>query len=279
VWIYFQHLLSLGIICLTAYLINHLITELEILDTKTFFPAFIYIVIMSGFYSIQNIHPIIFSNLFLVLALIKVMSTHRKDYALADFFAAGILISIATLFYVPSFIFFPFIWVSLIIIRPFIWREWIVSLIGFVIPYLYVFMAYYWQGTTDYLWYDKIFYPISIKTTISEFNYLQLFILAIFVLLVILSGFRTLGGIVQSNTRAKNNIWLIHWFFLLGALSIVVSPNLSVKYFTVLAIPLTVYFANYFLSAKRKNATETFFTFFLLLLLVNYLSDLNIITL
>lgn len=276
---YIFSFLALLLVIGEAFLLNHIVVKQEILNTATYMPAIIYCIFMSCSAQMTDLHPVLCANLFILLAINRLFGTHRKESAFSEVFDAGFYVSIATLFYVPSFIFLPLIWVSLILIRPFVWREWMISFIGFVVPYLFVAMYFFWVNKFDYLWYDKMFYPISIKKLDLDWPTPDYVLFGLMLLITLVSLTRVFRGVAINTVRARNNILVLFWLCGLSLLSVVIAPQFSIEYFSFLAIPCAVFCSNYFLSIKRIWFAELLFSMLLLVILLDQLVNINLFTL
>lgn len=270
------HIIALLLVVFEAFLVNRITVGQEILNTSTYLPGAMYAVFMSCCPQLTDVHPVLFANLFILLAIRRLFNMHRKEYVFSEVFDASFYISIATLFYVPSFVFLPLIWVSLIVIRPFVWREWIISLIGFVVPYLFVCMYFYWIDKFDYLWYDKLFYPLSINKIDLNWPVTYYFLFAVMFFISFVSLTKVFRGVTINTVRAKNNIIILFWLCGLALLSIVIAPLFSIQYFAFLAIPCSIFSANYFLSIKRTWFAELLFTLLIISIVLTQLVDINL---
>ncbi|MGZ4034428.1 MAG: DUF6427 family protein, partial [Bacteroidia bacterium] len=208
--------------------------------------------------------PPLFANLFILFAINKLLSSYRKDNAFSQAFDAGLLISVATLFYFPYIVFLPLLGVSLIIMRPFNWREWVISFLGVLIPYIFVLTFYFWNDKLDYLFFDKMFYPITRHKLSTTFPKSFYFMIGTGWLILLFSIGKLFQGVGIGSQKTKKSIILLVWFFFFSALSIVMAPEISTKYFSPLAIPAAVFCGNYFANIKKQWWAE-----FLLLLLLS----------
>jgi hypothetical protein len=240
------------LLVMQAFLLNYIVNENEILSKQTYLPALFYILLMSNNNDMLVLHPLLFANFFMLFAISKLLSSYRKDKAFSQSFDAGILISIATLFYFPYLLFFPLLGVGLIVIRPFNWREWVISFLGVLTPYLFVFTFYFWNDSLDYLFYDYMFYgflyPKAVTVYPSGFYYISGLILVILSFSII-NIFQGVGMGVQ---KTKNAIVLLFWFLLFAILAGFIAPESSTKYFSGIAIPAAVFYANYFANIKKQ---------------------------
>jgi hypothetical protein len=175
------------------------------------------------------------------------------------------------LFYFPYVVFFPLLGVAFILLRPFNWREWFISFLGVLTPYFFVIVFYYWNDILDYLWYDKMFYPIlreQPRITIADSFYFMIGMGWIVILFSVFKAFTSLGA---GSQKGKKGMILFIWVFIVSGLTIAIAPELSTKYFSAFAIPAAVFCANYFSEMKKVWIAEIVFFMLLSALFVNLL--------
>lgn len=262
-------LIGLSLVIGEAFLLNFIVNENEVLEKQNYLPALFYIVFMSNNDAMLTLHPLLFGNLFILFALHKLLSSYRKDNAFSQAFDAGFLISIATLFYFPFVVFLPLLGVGLIIMRPFNWREWLISFFGAAIPYLFVITFYFWNERLDYLFYDKMFYQFIREKPVLDFPKTFYFMLGIGWTVILFSIFKIIVGVGIGSQRTKKSLILFVWFLFFSALSILLAPEISTKYFSALAIPSAVFCANYFTHIKKGWWAEFLFLLLLASLFIN----------
>jgi hypothetical protein len=268
-------IVAILLIIVQGFLFNYIVNENEVLIKKSNLPGLFYIVFMSNNSAMLELHPIIFANLFLLFALSKILNSYRKDIAFSQVFDAGLLFSVATLFYFPCIIFLPLIGVALIIFRPFIWREWMISFLGVLVPYVFVIAYYFWNGTQDYLFYDKMLYPIIFKTTkVQDYPGSFYFLLFIGWFIVLLSFGSLFKGLEGGSQKTKKALILMIWFFAFSLLSVFLAPQSSTKYFSLLTIPLAVICSNYYLRLKKELLGELLFLTFLVAIFINLIVNI-----
>lgn len=245
-----------------ALLIYHIIEKNEITGTKSYLPSLVYIILMSLQPEMLSLHPIVIANLFMLLALHKLMQTYRKETAYSEAFDTGFFISLAALCYIPSLIFILLLWIGLIIIRPFIWREWVISLIGLILPWIFLIMYYFWNSKLNVLRYDAIYYTLmttqkSFDALVFSFSeYLQI---ALLLVAAFFSSGRFLNDLNKSTVQSRSNLLLLLYFFIFAFISIFIAPSYSISYLSFLSIPFSVFFSNFLLFAKKEWIAEILF--------------------
>ena len=253
-----------------AFLLNFIVNENEILTKPSFLPALFYIVFMSSDTAQLTLYPLLFANFFILLAIHKLVSSYRKDTAFPNAFDAGLLLSVATLFYFPCVVFFPLLYVGFVLFRPFNWREWVISLIGVLVPYTFVFTYYFWNDMLSHLWDIKLFYPNPQRSQLatSEGFYIML---GTSLLIILFSFGKLFTGFSEASQKNKKGIQLLLWLSGLGLLSMFLTPEITLRNFSVLAIPAAVFCSNYFLKMKRSGWGEVLFVMLLIAVFINHL--------
>lgn len=269
---YFHNFMALILIVCEAILLNYILNKFEIMAKKTAMPAIFYCLLMSCCKPLTHFYPLLFSNFFILLALFKIGLSYRVDEAFSKIFDASFFIATASLFYFPSIIIYPLIWVTLIVIRPFIWREWVISLIGLVLPYLFVVVYYFWTDKVNFLLYDKIFFPSS-DALLTLNNQRESFVAVsiLLILLLTLSVVTLLRGWPVNTILSRNFLVVLFWLLGLAILSYSMAPVFNITYLAVAAIPLAVFIANYFLMTRFKWISELIFILFIVAIVIeNY---------
>ncbi len=252
-----------------AFVLNYIITKNEVLTKQSYLPALFYILFISNNNAMLTLYPPLFANLFLLFAINKLLSSYRKDVAFSQVFDAGLLVSIATLFYFPSVIFLPLLGIGFILLRPFNWREWVISFIGVIIPYLFIITFYFWNNRLNYFWYNKLFFPVLKEKPSLDLPKSFYFMLGIGWLIVLFSFGKLFGVLTSGAQKSRKGIVLLIWFFIFSGLSVFIAPEISTKYFAAMAIPTSVFCANFFLNIKKQWWAEFLFLLLVAAIFVN----------
>lgn len=265
-------LTSFILIFCEALLLNYIVEKNEIIESNTYLPALAYVILMSLQPEMFSLHPIIIANLFILLALHKLMQTYRKETAYSEAFDTGFFISLACLFYIPSFVFILLLWIGLIIIRPFVWREWAISLLGLSVPWIYLIFAYFWKEKMDMLQYEALYQTLIVPgksfstVSLSYPNYLQI---AVLLVAAFFTAGRFSGDFSKGTVRSRSNLLLLLYFFILSIVSLFLAPEYSIAYLSFLSIPFSILFSSYLLLAKKEWLAELIFILLIVSVFVN----------
>ena len=268
-WIYnlvspyplFSRMLSFGIILIQAGLLNRLNNRYFLLESRTYLPSLLFILICSIF-PLQNLHPIIFSNLFLLISIDKIFSTYRNEDRWSNYFDSGILISIASLFYIKYSYLLIIVWFSLFILRPFRGREWLLTVIGFILPYLFVVTYFFvFEENVNYkihIYFNQLF---NFNSTF-QYNYIFYAYFIIMAFFTTLSSFRILATLRKQKVSVRRFFQVFFWLFLISVILFAISGFSEPSFLSVSAISLSFLFSNYLLNVKSNFWKEIIFTLF-----------------
>ncbi|MEK6614639.1 MAG: DUF6427 family protein [Bacteroidota bacterium] len=265
-------LISFILIFCEALLLYYIVKKNEIIPTTTYLPSLVYIALMSLQPEMFSLHPIVIANLFILLALHKLMQTYRKETAYSEAFSTGFFISLAALFYIPSLVFIFLLWIGLLIIRPFIWREWVISFIGSMLPWSYLLFYYFWNDKFDALQYDALYYTIiapSKSFNALTFSYAEELQIGLLLLCVFFASKRFLRDLSKSTVQSRNNLLLMLYFFIFSFASIFIAPEYSIPYLSFLSIPFSIFFSSFLLFARKGWIAETLFILLIISIFVN----------
>jgi len=121
-------------------------TSVFFINKRTFLPALFYILFSAMLPQQQVMNPVLPASIFLMIALMRIMSTYRKKGTAFNFFDAGILISIASMFYANIIWFGLLMIVGIVLIRTSNIKEISISVLGLLTPYILLSGLYYVLG-------------------------------------------------------------------------------------------------------------------------------------
>lgn len=268
---FFSTAIALLIIVISALILNDVINKNEIFIRNTFLPALIYLISMSAIKEHQVLSPIVISNLFWILAFKRLFNIYSQVPCKKEVFDATVLILFGGLFYFPSILMVALVWVALIILRPFVWREWVLPFFAFIIFGVYYIVALIWRNTfnnwLDYFTFDSEQYS-SINIAISWPYYV---LLGVAVILVSFSGYTILRQYKASSLRFRKIIFFFLFIIILSItiLSIVQYFSNENVYLLVGAVPLSLLITFYFNYAKKEWLSQLYFYTMFISILVN----------
>jgi len=140
--LYLQYILGVLLLFYSGFLINTIVNKSVLFSKNFYLPGLIYISLMLFFPENGYLHPMAISNLFCILCFSNLIRIYRNESCKNHLFKACCWVIIAAVCF-PSFsVMFLMSWISLLIIRPFVWREYLIPVLclGLLIAYLSVFL-------------------------------------------------------------------------------------------------------------------------------------------
>ena len=248
---FLNSIVPLIMLVLLSFLAIRLNIQYAFIRIRTFLPASLLIFITSGLISLHAMHPVYFAVFFLLFAIDRIFDSYEKNKIHSNAFDASLLISIGSLFYLNLIFFFPVVWIGLLIIHKQIkWRDFILPLVGLILPWIFTFTVYFFSNRLlDFL-------IILEKNIFSSNNFLagnislQVY-LGLLVLITLLGSFFLLSQYDEKKISSRKFFQVFFFVFLISLVLIVVIPAVSQEIFIILAIPLSFLIANYLVFMKR----------------------------
>ncbi len=256
-----------------AFLFNYIVDKYELTGKRSYLPVLLYLIFTSFSPELLQLHPLSFANIFILIAVSRLLSTYRNNSVISPCFDAGFLIAIAALFYFPAVVMIIFILVGVIVLLPFSLRNWAIVLLGFLLPFIYSVVWFFWVDKLEYLADDRVLYPIVNHATSLNSDMAQLYFELIF--FVVLAAILSIGRGADERNRSvqhRSNLSVLRWMFVFGALMLLISPSLSYMHFFVALTPLLVLITGYFLWARIVWISEIVLWILILSIGYNYFS-------
>lgn len=246
------------VVFVQALLLNRIVNNHNLLGKQTYLPALFYLVVCSALATFLTLSMPLLCNFLLLYIFNKLLLSYKRSDVISVFFDLGLVIGLATIIYFPLIFLLLFVWSCLIILRPFYWREWLASIIAFLLMMFFLAVYYFYNDKLINFFdiWEPFKAPLKLFVTIKYNQYL--------VLLPILAAL-FLGFLSLQVNFYKSFVIVRKGFLVLLMLSIVIifsfylSPDFGIIHFILLAIPVCVLMAYYFLYAKRKWIYETLF--------------------
>lgn len=117
----------------------------DIHTRENFFSAIFMMIFLSWNESVLVLNPVLPAALLSLFSVMTIMRMYGWQDPLRQVFSASLSLGLASLFFFPAVYFLLFLWFSFITYRITGWREWMISFIGFLLPFIYLFSWYFWN--------------------------------------------------------------------------------------------------------------------------------------
>lgn len=250
--------LTVGLLILCGFLLVRLSIRFLIIRLRSQFQSLFFIAISSFAFFQELFSGALIGVFFLLIALNRIFSAAEdKGYSL-NYLDAGLLLGIGSLFYFNLIFFFPFIWFSQAILRQFNWREFIFSIFGIAIPFLYVFSAYFIidKSVSGYISFIKEWLFLN-KVIDMSWQYYAGIIYYIFVMII--ASIFALKKFSTTKIQSRKLYQLFLYLFINGILIVFLMPSAGAEMFYILAVPASILLSIYFTECRTTFINNVFF--------------------
>ncbi len=258
-----QVVISLIIVLFVAFLIQQINSRYAIIKSRTKLPAAIYIIIIGGFTAMHTLHPVYFAAIFTLLGLNSLFSIFNNPNPQLEIFNAGFFIAIGTLFYFNLIVLLPAFLIAVSILRrERKWREFMILVIGFIIP---VAFALTYTFFTDQLTDAIVVFQRNIFSPINHFktNYpLQAF-LGLLIFITIIGSFKIMQQYDSRKVSTRKYYMVLFVIFIFSMLSFIFIPATSQEMLVIAVVPITFLISNLFVTIESVFWRELLFTLLL----------------
>jgi hypothetical protein len=243
---------------LLAFLILKLNVQYTFIRIRSLLPPSLFILITSGMTNLHSMHPVYPATLFLLLAIDRIFNAYDKEIIHSNAFDAGAFLAIGSLFYLNLVFFFPLLWFGFIILKPKVnWREYVLSTIGFALPWLAAMAFYLMTGNQE-----ELTNTIKLNFSSQPFFLMENLPIQIYMgylmLLTLLGSIFLLSQYDDKRISSRKYFKVFFWIFLISIILIAVHHAVSEEIIILLAVPLTYLISNYFIFMKRQFWGELF---------------------
>lgn len=249
------------IVVLQALFLNYMMTRNHLCQKTTFFPAFLYIILMSCNVQTMTFSAVLFANLCLIIALHFFFKCHDKNEGIDEIFQSSFFLALAGLFYAPYVLFIFWMWAGLIVYKLYKWRSWGMSILGLLTPFLLLAVFYYLK---DIPVEAKLFSNVE-KWIDINLDFLDVPLQVVYIVLLVMFMIPALGNTLSSRSnriieyRKKSGVMVS--MFVVSLFPFFLSktyPNMSF----IFAIPLSFFFCNMFMNLNKERYANTFLLIF-----------------
>lgn len=247
------------LILINAIVLNVYFNRNEFLEKNNYLVALLYVTFMSSFHSFYFLDGFAIAQFILGLSLFYFFRLNQNDDARKTVFNVAFLFGVASTFYPLFLLSIPLLYSIIWVMRPFVFRESLLTLVGFVIPLIYA-------GVYG-MYFEIKLEPIDFSSSSSEMIIFDLIFVGSAVVWFLVFSLRTLFKKMQQGSIRIRKLYNI--LIMLILLSILLT---AVEYFafqkaqtiSLILIPL-MFIIPYGFGYKKQRSTPTLFYYILLL--------------
>jgi len=260
--------ITIFILFIQAFLINELAMKHRLFNETTLLPGLFYLLLTSILQDFFPLSAILLGNLFLIIALDALMSTYKRPKSAGAIFNTGFWIGLASLFY-SSFVFFLIlIFLGLGILRNFIFKERLMLLCGFFVPFLFMSTWYFWQDGLEGYW--QTYFAEQFSFLNFRYDQSRAFLIKLgFLIVIFLMGLFN-GYSFNKSIQTRNFIRIVYLTLFISGLTFLFQPSVTIIHFLIIMVPLSLLVTARFLSLNTSMAEFIHTVLFLTVLFLQY---------
>jgi hypothetical protein len=183
-----------------------------------------------------------------------VFIANQKEDSLKEIFAAGLLMALCSLFVFKSAGLIFAVWLFLIILRIYTWRQWAANLFGFVSVYLYVFAWYLFTDklTVKLQLYRTVLHSIKLVHTALHLSVYEYILLALILFLLLNSVVNFLFNVNEKLINIRRISLVLLWLLIVSLVSALFYISNFRFDFAYLLLPISIMASLYYSSLKKS---------------------------
>lgn len=241
---------STVLITIQAGVLNNILLKNKTYGENNYLPAFIYVILASSILDFFALSPQLMALTFILLALNYIF--RRIDNIVTDelFLYSGIYLGLATLFYLPSLIFFVIFLLSFILFSSAILRRLLLFVYSAGAVFIIVWAYFFWhEASWDFM--EDFLVSTFSRPRHYYVSYVELLGLSAWLLGVAIISLSTLFSIRVTNFQQKMQQVMV--LFLLGGFGVILlSTDLLTADLLFFVPSVTFFLVYYLLSLKRR---------------------------
>lgn len=246
--------LALVMLLLEGAILSIITGRYKILGLTNLLPAFLYVLLMSYSSSLLTLSNAVVSNFFVILFLQSVIYNQGKKESYLIWFNASLFAGMAILINPGNVILLLLLWISLITYQVYSLREWIISVLGILVVFMFYTLIIFWNNQIGsgflYLrrFWETIFHFKDIDIPLRIIPYLSLTLLITLVTIPRMA-IKLDESIIQ--TRKRLNVVIFHALILLIGMAI--NHTHWEFFFAQLLIPVSITISRLITNMKKDK--------------------------
>ena len=261
-------ILILLIVFIQALLVNNLANKYRLFKETTLFPGLFYILLVSSIQDFLPLSAVLLGNTFLILAITNLLSIFKNNKCADAIFNVGFWIGVAALFY-HAFVLFLFLGLlGLLVLRSFKLKEAIMLISGYLLPFIFVSVYYFWHNELQTYWQTHFFDQFSLLDLPPARGWNTYYKFIIIGSLIVMGLFNTYT--FERSYKIRNYMNIFYTTLIISGLTFLFQENIQLNHFLIIATPLSILLAACFLAMTKTTAEFIHLFLFIAIMLFQF---------
>jgi hypothetical protein len=158
------------------------------------------------------------------------------------------------------------IWVGMIILGPFTFRFWSLTLVGLILPYLLGWSYFYINDEVSWF-FGTIEHNFNINNPLINLNIAEYVLFLFLFLIIVLASIQIINELRTSKISSRKYMRIFSGIFITLLLLFLFVPSTSIEIMPVVAIPVSFLLSYYFIAMRNHWLGNILIVVFLFLML------------
>ncbi len=261
-------IITLLVVFCQALLVNNLANKYRLFRETTLFPGLFYILLVSCIQDFLPLSAVLLGNTFLIIAITNLLSIFKKSKCADAIFNVGFWIGVAALFY-HAFVLFLFLGLlGLIVLRSFKFKEAVMLITGYLLPFIFISIYYFWYDEFQAYWHTHFFEQFSfldLPPSRGWNTYYKYIILGILIIMGVFNRYT-----FEKSYKIRNYMNIFYTTLIISGLTFLFQENIQLSHFLIIATPLSILLAACFLAMSKTTAEFIHLFIFIAIMLFQF---------
>ena len=260
---FWQVFVGFFLVIINSYFVSILGSSFLFLRNRSYLPGILYLMTVSSIQSLHTLIPIHFATLFVLISIYFILDTYHRPVEISYTFNASFFMAIASLFYLPTLILFPLVWISTFILqKDDNWRLPIMPILGFGMPWLFMWTFSFLNNSAS-----NLLTNIANMLWDNHNAYLLdtyfLFLTVVVTIVTILGSLSVISVYYRMKVSSRKYFVIFFWMLGLVVTSAIFLITIGIEIVAFSTIPVA-YFFSHFLLSDQKTIWKDLLTWFYL---------------
>lgn len=265
-------LINVVLIIILSWYLNILSTGYEIVPRQSSLVAGILPILLLFTPSPEVITSTLLVIILYIFILDNILNIGKRQNPSLQVLNASMSIAIASMIIPHTLFFILLVWFGFLTYSVNSWREWLISIIGLVLPYVYMFFAYFWNDNFLYITgnYSKFFNKFSFEASLP--STMQIVSISLLFVIFIISMLHFVNDASDKTLVLRKRMGVVSQFAFVTAVIVFLAGSSIFIVLPIFFIPFVLMFSYSIHNQKRSRIYDILFLLLVVSFLINRLT-------
>lgn len=205
---------SFLITIISALAVNQILREYDLVNMHSTTGLVVFVLFTSALPMLTSVNSFILINVLLIMFILGILKLSVVENPISEIFNASFYLGIASLLFTPLVYLIVFIWIALLTNRHLALRNFLISMAGLLLPYLFIFTWFYLQENAIENGVHLLQMLLNIDLSIHwmAFTYFELGLIIFLLLLIVFSVLVTMVKLGEKTINSNRNIVVLLYY-------------------------------------------------------------------